>query len=183
MPISPKRKVANGILASLASQLSEYDSRLHRFLMRRLRKRDLAEDVAQQTYENVVRRFRASDPSEIDSMLAYIYTTAGRIAYDLIKKDAKEHGLRDEETSPDDLPSEADDIEQAVSNEQEMEARFQVIEAAMQSFSAAQREMLRLSALGCDIEEIAARLGYTPSTVERYLKLLRRACREAWQGD
>ena len=183
MPISPKRQVRSGILASLASQLSEYSPRLHRFLMKRLRNRDLAEDVAQQTYENVVRRFSARDPSEIDSMLAYIYKIAGRIAYDQIKKDAKERGLHDEETSPDTLPSEADDIEQAMSNEQEMEARVQAIEAAMQDFSAAQRTMLRLSMLGYDNEEIAARLGYTPGTVERYLKLLRRACRDAWQGD
>jgi RNA polymerase sigma factor (sigma-70 family) len=182
--ISPNPKDPETTGPALGSQLQAYGPELHRYLLRRVRDRARAEDLVQEAFERVLRRYESGDPGSIESLQAYLYTVAGHLAHELqrrTKRDCVRYGVETPDRSGDINPWK-DHTYESVSTDQEMNDRLNSVEETLRELSEPQRKMFELSVLGFKLNEIAAQLGYAPGTVNQYLKRARKIFRLAWMG-
>jgi len=87
---------SNPLRAMLASKAVEYSAELHRFLVRRMRRPQEVEDLAQEVY---VRLLKFGTDELIANPRGYILKTASNVAHEFLKKDrrSQEHVVVDSE--------------------------------------------------------------------------------------
>src|SRR5687767_2150942 len=83
-------------LAALA--FAEFRGGLYRFLLRKLKSADTAEDLAQEVY---LRLLRATDPSQVKYPQAYVYRVAFNVLYEYRLRERGEPMLFDSEALAD----------------------------------------------------------------------------------
>lgn len=143
-------------------QAAEYPPQLHKYLIRRLRNREDAQDLAQETY---LRFLQLPDPGVVRNPAAYLF----RIAFNLMsewrmRNDrsvvscdsdmlARRSNLAADEPGP---------IDQLLSQEH--------LEKVLEQIPATYRRVLLMSKCdGLSNDQIAQRLNLTPETITRYL--------------
>lgn len=155
--------------AKTLEMMKGYGRELHRYLLRRLRKPQDADDIAQDVYERLM---RTPDSLIIEKPLAYLYGTASHVLadhmFDVNKRAAIEGGrLRWNEDADDWMESAAcvlpDDIADRLNLQQQIEmamAKLPPTHAAV---------LLAHKRDGLSYEEVAEKLGLSIFTVEKYL--------------
>jgi len=144
------------------SPATEYPPQLHRYLVRRLRNRDDAQDLAQETY---LRFLQLPDPGVVRNPAAYLF----RIAFNLItewrlRNDRSvvscDSGLLDKQADP--ATDEPEPIERLLTHER--------LEKVLERIPGTYRRVLLMSKCdGLSNEQIAEALNIAPETVTRYL--------------
>jgi RNA polymerase sigma-70 factor (ECF subfamily) len=145
-----------------APEGAEYPPELHSYLMRRLRNREDAQDLAQETY---LRFLQLPDTGVVRNPAAYLF----RIAFNLLtewrhRKDRSVVNYDSDLLSkqPDPATSQPQPIEQLLSQEH--------LEKVLEQIPATYRRVLIMSKCeGLSNAQIAAALDVTPDTVMRYL--------------
>jgi RNA polymerase sigma factor (sigma-70 family) len=154
-------------LAKFASKAAEiYSAELHRFLARRMHRRDEIEDLVQEVY---IRLLKIDTGEFIRNSRAYILQTASRVAHDFLEKDrrAQEYVVVDSEIvdqvtdNPSDQPSCR--LAEQLSTQRQLNAAL----AKLSSIHAA--VLLMYYREGHSYEEIAQRVKVSVRQVERYL--------------
>lgn len=155
----------------LADLYTRYGYLVHRRCLQLLRNPADAEDALQETFLRL-KRLDAS-PSEAGSTLAWLYTVARRVAFDLLEKRrrapvAGAHDLLDLERRGEGEPADAD--------------RRALVGAALRDLDGDTRTIGVLHHLdGYTQEEVAARTGYSRRTVGKKLARFEERLREIWR--
>jgi RNA polymerase sigma factor (sigma-70 family) len=154
-------------LAKFASKAAEiYSAELHRFLARRMHRRDEIEDLVQEVY---IRLLKIDTGEFVRNPRAYILQTASHVAHDFVEKDrrAQEHVVVNSEVvdqvteNPSDHPSCR--LAEQLSTQKQLNtalAKLAPIHAAV---------LLMYYREGYTYEEIAERAKVSVRQVERYL--------------
>jgi RNA polymerase sigma factor (sigma-70 family) len=159
--------------ADLARLFAIEGPKLRRFL-RRFGRKVSPEDVAQDSFE----RLQASGPDTLDSPRAFLYRTARNLAINAWKREMSTPVLGadrmpDEPASPDLDPEEQLLLADAI-------ARLNEVLAALPSHK--RTALLLFKAEGRSYKEIAAHLGVSPRTVERYVADAMAHCHRELRG-
>jgi RNA polymerase sigma factor (sigma-70 family) len=159
-------------LAALAFE--QFRGGLYRYLLRRLRNAENAEDLSQEVY---LRLLRAVDLSQVKCPQAYVYRVAFHVLYEFKLREKSARVAFDSEVVAelaDRLPDEAVAPEEAYEDGAQERRLKEVIER----LPPMQRAVLRLAAQG-DLPhaDIAQRLGISVSTVRNHLYQAVRRCR------
>lgn len=142
-----------------------YQCELHRFLMRRMRRRDDVDDLKQEIY---IRLLRMNEEEVIREPLAFLYTVAANAVSDHSIAERKHHQLRVDDAAVADWaenPALAipDDIADRVSLDRQLRK-------ALAELPRLQAEALILHYQeGLYRDEIAKRLGLSPKSVAKYI--------------
>lgn len=146
-----------------ASSFRDYDKHLHRYLAHRLPRPQDAEDLAQEVY---LRLLRIDSDKCVDKPLAYIYGIASHLVADY-KSDTrhKRELLRDNE---DDVLEEGwetltDDLADRLNLQQQLERALAQLPRMQALVLVAHKHR------GLSYEEVAAELGLSVHTVEKYI--------------
>jgi len=157
--------------AQLADLYERYGALVHRRCLQLLRRPEDAEDALQETFLRLKRLDAA--PDEAGSTLAWLYTVARRVAFDLLERRgrtpvASEGELLALERNGAGEPSDAD--------------RRALVGAALRELDADTRTIGVLHHLdGYTQEEVAARTGYSRRTVGKKLQRFEERLREIWE--
>lgn len=154
--------------------LEHYAAELHRYLMRRLRDAQSAQDVAQEVY---LRLLRVSDAEQVRNYQAYLFSVASNVI-----REFKIRAHRDRVTYDSEMVEEMADTEAQPGNvgaSGEVDAKIQ-LESLLAQLPPLCRAVLVLHKQeGLSYPEVADRLGITLPTVHRNvfraLALLRKA--------
>jgi RNA polymerase sigma factor (sigma-70 family) len=153
--------------------------RFQRSLLKYLRgllvRREDAEDVAQETYERLVRA-GLLEQSEIH-VRAFMFRAATNLAYDRFRQRRSRGPHGDAELA--ELPDEAPPAERIVA----MEQAVALVERALLALPARCRQVFLLrTSHEWSYEEIAQRLGVSKRTVEREMQMALEACQRELKG-
>ena len=154
----------------LADLYKRYGYLVHRRCLQLLRNPADAEDALQETFLRL-KRLDAT-PAEAGSTLAWLYTVARRVAFDLMEKRrrapvAGEHDLLELERRGEGEPADAD--------------RRALVGAALRDLDGDTRTIGVLHHLdGYTQEEVAARTGFSRKTVGKKLARFEERLREIW---
>lgn len=157
--------------AQLADLYERYGYLVHRRCLQLLRRPEDAEDALQETFLRLKRLGAA--PDESGSTLAWLYTVARRVAFDLMERRgrtpvASQGELLALERSGAGEPSDAD--------------RRALVGAALRELDADTRTIGVLHHLdGYTQEEVAVRTGLSRKTVGRKLRRFEERLREIWE--
>jgi RNA polymerase sigma factor (sigma-70 family) len=157
--------------AQLADLYTRYGYLVHRRCVQLLRSQEDAEDALQETFLRVKRLGAA--PDEHGSTLAWLYTIARRVSFDLMEKRrrapvASEGELLELEQRGEGEPADAD--------------RRALVGAALRELDADTRTIGVLHHLdGYTQEEVAERTGYSRKTVGKKLQRFEERLRELWE--
>lgn len=151
----------------------QHRAALHRFLMRRLRHRETAQDVAQEVY---LRLLRVEDREVIRDPLAFLYRLAMNLIYELRLRRRRDPILFDSETTQDLselLPAgPAADLSEPLCAEAELTRVLTSLAPTVRAvFVLRKRD-------GMSDREIAAELGLSVHTVKKYLTQAVAQCRQ-----
>lgn len=158
--------------AQLADLYTRYGYLVHRRCLQLLQRTQDAEDGLQETFLRVKRLDAA--PSEGGSTLAWLYTIARRVCFDLM-----ERRRRDPVADEDQLAS----LERRGHGEAEDADRRALVGAALRQLDGTTRTIGVLHYLdGYTQEEVAARTGYSRRTIGKKLQLFEERVRALWSG-
>lgn len=146
-----------------ASSFRDYDKHLHRYLAHRLPRPQDAEDLAQEVY---LRLLRMDGEKCVEKPLAYIYGIASHLLADYRSDSRRQRELlRDEEDeSPEEgWESSADDLAERLNLQQQLERAFARLPRTLALVLLAHKHR------GLSYEEVAAELGLSVHTVEKYI--------------
>jgi RNA polymerase sigma-70 factor (ECF subfamily) len=144
-----------------ATSFRTYDKQLHRYLARRLTQRQDAEDLAQEVY---LRLLRVDAAKRVQKPVAYIFGIASHVVADF--KSGSRSGferLDDCEEEPDERASAPDDLADRLNLQQQLERAFARLPRTHAQVLIAHKHC------GLSYEEVAAELGLSIHTVEKYL--------------
>jgi RNA polymerase sigma-19 factor, ECF subfamily len=144
-----------------ASSFRSYDKQLHRYLARRLTKRQDAEDLAQEVY---LRLLRVDAAKRVQKPVAYIYGIASHVVADFRSESKQGHErLEEADDEPDDRASAPDDLADRLNLQQQLERAFARLPQTHALVLIAHKHR------GLSYEEVAAELGLSIHTVEKYV--------------
>jgi RNA polymerase sigma factor (sigma-70 family) len=157
--------------------IEEHHPGLYRFLIRRLRGMQDAEDLAQDVY---LRFLQVRHDDQVRQPQAYLYRIAANLVneFSLRRKsqrvtyDSRAVQLRTDH--PDDVWT--DEVSEELSREQELEVLGRVLAQLPKAYQAV---LLLRTRDGLSREQIAQRLGLSPQTVKKYLFRAVAHCRAA----
>jgi RNA polymerase sigma-70 factor (ECF subfamily) len=173
----PRVKHAPRAVSFAGRIYEQYHASLHRFLVRRLRSAQSAQDVAQETYLRLLRLDRGEF---IRKPQAYLYRIASNLVYELklreqnevvqFDSDAFEHAAETSESTV------ATDTSDQISVTQELEAALACLRPLHRAvFVLRKRD-------GLSYPEIAATLNISVHTVKKYLAQAVAQCRGVKSG-
>ena len=144
-----------------ATSFRIYDKQLHRYLARRLTQRQDAEDLAQEVY---LRLLRVDAAKRIQKPVAYIFGIASHVVADFKSESWQGHErLLDRDDDPDDRASSPDDLADRLNLQQQLERAFARLPRTHALVLIAHKHC------GLSYEEVAAELGLSIHTVEKYV--------------
>ena len=148
----------------LQSMFREHNTSLLRFLTAKLADPHEAEDIAQDTYHNML---RVEAPENLENARAYLFQTAANLALNRLRKQRRQNNCERR------LRLEAQlDTGTTASPERAVGARYE-LEAVQVAVNAlpdnCRRAFLLSRAQGKSYREISTELGVSVSTVEKYL--------------
>ncbi len=144
-----------------ASSFRTYDKQLHRYLARRLTQRQDAEDLAQEVY---LRLLRVDAAKRVEKPVAYIFGIASHVVADFKNGSRQSHErLEESGEDPDDRASAPDDLADRLNLQQQLERAFARLPRTHAMVLIAHKHC------GLSYEEVAAELGLSIHTVEKYL--------------
>lgn len=142
----------------------QYFRELHRYLMRRLRRKDEVNDLAQEVY---LRLLKVSDETAIEEPLAYLYGVASHVLADHMFANVQRNRIDWSEDADDWMDSPScvlpDDIADRLNLQQQIEralAQLPPTHAAV---------LLAHKRDGMSYDEVAQKLGLSVHTVEKYV--------------
>lgn len=146
-----------------AASFRDYDKQLHRYLVRRMPRPQDAEDLAQEVY---LRLLRIDGAKRVHKPLAYIYGIASHVVADY-KSDARHQRefVSDDEDESSEIAAEPriDDLIDRLNLQQQLER------ALTQLPTTHARVLLAHKHRGLSYQEVAAELGLSVHTVEKYV--------------
>jgi len=154
---------------------------LVRFLSRRMKNPEDAEDIAQNAF---IRIQRVANSGELDNLKAYLYQTASNLAIDQLRREKLHHNYVNNETSKhrsqdeSNSPSNADHC----TPERLLAAQRQLkeIRAALDSLPINCRQAFLLHRnKGLSYTQIAHEMSVSVSSVEKYILQSLKTCRKA----
>lgn len=144
-----------------ASSFRNYDKQLHRYLARRLTQRQDAEDLAQEVY---LRLLRIDATKRVQKPVAYIFGIASHVVADFRSESWQEHERQlDRDDESDDRASSPDDLADRLNLQQQLERAFARLPQTHAMVLIAHKHR------GLSYEEVAAELGLSIHTVEKYV--------------
>lgn len=146
-----------------AQSFRDYDRQLHRYLLRRMPRPEDAEDLAQEVY---LRLLRIDGTKRVHKPLAYIYGIASHVVADYKSDTRHEHAsLNDNENEASEGDSDAlvDDLVERLNLQQQLERAFTQLPRTHALVLLAHKHR------GLSYEEVAAELGLSVHTVEKYI--------------
>ena len=144
-----------------ASSFRDYDKHLHRYLAHRLPRPQDAEDLAQEVY---LRLLRMDAEKRVEKPLAYIYGIASNLVADYRSDSRRQRELlREEEENPEEGWESADDLAERLNLQQQLERAFARLPRTLALVLLAHKHR------GLSYEEVAAELGLSVHTVEKYI--------------
>jgi len=172
LPTAPPVRRGSGF-AALA--FDTFQERLHRFLLRRLRSRENAEDLAQEVY---LRLLRFSDGDLVKQPQAYLYQVAFNVLCEFKLQEKKQVVSFDSAAAAvvaDKLAADSAPPEEALDRQTD-ERR---LDAVLERLPPMQRAVFLLAIRhGLPHAEIARKLGISLHTVRKYLYRALHYCRE-----
>ncbi len=157
--------------AQLADLYTRYGYLVHRRCLQLMRRNEDAEDALQETFLRVKRL--GATPSEGGSTLAWLYTIARRVCFDLMEK-----RNRDPLASEDQLEV----LERRGHGEAADADRRALVGAALRQLDGTTRTIGVLHYLdGYTQEEVAERTGYSRRTIGKKLQVFEERIRELWR--
>jgi RNA polymerase sigma-70 factor (ECF subfamily) len=138
-----------------------YDKQLHRYLARRLTQRQDAEDLAQEVY---LRLLRVDATRQVQKPVAYIFGIASHVIADFKSESRSGHERWDDrEDDADGHASSPDDLAERLNLQQQLERAFARLPQTHAKVLIAHKHR------GLSYEEVAAELGLSIHTVEKYI--------------
>lgn len=144
-----------------ASSFRNYDKQLQRYLARRLMQRQDVEDLAQEVY---LRLLRVDAAKQVHTPVAYIFGIASHVIADFRSETRREtERLDDRDDISDDRASSPDELEERLNLQQQLERAFAQLPRTHAAVLIAHKHR------GLSYEEVAAELGLSLHTVEKYV--------------
>jgi len=149
----------------------EHSSALVRFLTRRMKSREDAEDIAQAAY---LKLYTLDDLDHLSNAKAFLFQVAANMSIDQIRREVLHKNYIDRETSkqPKDLSAMATSPSQTISLEREIEARetLLLVHSKLQGLPENARQAFILSRnKGWTYSQIAQQMVVSVSSVEKYI--------------
>lgn len=158
---------------SIAARACEYHAELQRFLMRRLRSTQNAQDLAQEAY---LRLLRVERGELVRQPRAYLYRIALNLVLEFKLRCSRDPITYDSDT----LQEVAEHVSDAPADESEREADAQQIELILAQLPPLYRAIFVLRKRdGLSYQEIAQQLDISAHTVKKYLARAVAQCRDA----
>lgn len=156
----------------------EHSSALVRFLTRRMKSREDAEDIAQAAY---LRLYTLDDLNQLSNAKAFLFQVAANMSIDQLRREVLHKNYLDKEISKvsKDLSAMTPEV---ISLEREIEAKeaLYLIHSRLEDLPQNAREAFILSRnKGWTYNQIATQLGVSVSSVEKYILLALKELREA----
>lgn len=146
-----------------AASFRNYDKQLHRYLVRRMQRPEDAEDLAQEVY---LRLLRIDGAKRVHKPLAYIYGIASHVVADY-KSDARRErefvSDDDDETAEVGTEPPVDDLIDRLNLQQQLERALTQLPTTQALVLLAHKHR------GLSYQEVAAELGLSIHTVEKYV--------------
>lgn len=154
---------------------------LVRFLSRKLKNPEDAEDIAQNAF---IRIQRVANSGELDNLKAYLYQTASNLAIDQLRREKLHHNYINAETHKHLAQEEnaGPSMSDHCTPERLLNARRQLqeIRTALDSLPVKCRQAFLLHRnRGLSYSEIAQEMGVSVSSVEKYILQSLKICRKA----
>jgi RNA polymerase sigma factor (sigma-70 family) len=154
-----------------------YSGELTKFLTQKLRSREVAADLVQETY---VRVLRLGSSTIIEQPRAFLYRIASNLAVDYLRRSSRQADLITDAESAPDVPSAAPGIDRRIEDRQTL-ARLE--EALGELSPKCRRALLGNRLDGLSHVEIAQELGVSESMVAKYIAQALRHCRDRLRQD
>lgn len=159
---------------------TEHGEPLVRFLTKRLKSRQDAEDIAQHAYERIQ---KLNDDSQLDNPKAFLFQVAANLAIDQLRREKLHHNYVQSETGRQ-LDVDGTTATQIDQHSPERllvaEEELQVIYDAIASLPVKCRQAFLLHrARGLSYNEIADEMRISVSSVEKYILQALKHCRKA----
>lgn len=162
--------------SNTASLIDELGTPLVRYLTKKLKNNEDANDLAQEAF---LRMHRFQQSSQLDNARAFLFRTANNLVIDQIRRDKVHDKYLNSEMPPESSDGGEDKFapsaERTVSAEQELDKIYQIVDKMPTKVS---RAFLLHRGKDMSYSEIAAEMGVSNSMVEKYiseaLKLLRK---------
>jgi RNA polymerase sigma-70 factor (ECF subfamily) len=140
----------------------DYDKQLHRYLIRRMPRPQDAEDLAQEVY---LRLLRIDSAKRVHKPLAYIYGIASHVVADYRSdtRHEREFVSDDAEETPEGAEPPVDDLIDRLNLQQQLERALTQLPATQAQVLLAHKHR------GLSYQEVAAELGLSIHTVEKYV--------------
>ena len=156
----------------------EHSSALVRFLTRRMKSREDAEDIAQAAY---LRLYTLDDLNQLSNAKAFLFQVAANMSIDQLRREVLHKNYLDKEISKvsKDLSAMTPEV---ISLEREIEAKeaLHLIHSRLEDLPRNARQAFILSRnKGWTYNQIATQLGVSVSSVEKYILLALKELREA----
>ena len=176
-PIQPADTAGRAGFAAFA--YAQFRAGLHRYLLRRLRSADRAQDLAQEVY---LRLLRFADRELVQCPEAYVYRVAFNVICEFRLSEQRQRVAFDSDEMAR-LAEQLAQEEEPIEDLWEHEARQQWLDAALAELPSMQRAVFVL-AIRHDLPhgEIATRLGLSLHTVRKYLYRTLHHCRQKMAG-
>ena len=160
--------------------VKEHSSALVRFLTRRMKSREDAEDIAQAAY---LRLYTLDDLNRLSNAKAFLFQVAANMSIDQLRREVLHKNYLDKEISkvPKDLSAMATMTPEAISLEREIEAKetLHLIHSRLEDLPQNARQAFVLSRnKGWTYNQIATQLGVSVSSVEKYILSVLKELRE-----
>ena len=159
--------------------IKQHGPTLVNFLSKRLKSREDAEDIAQNTF---MRLYTMDDPERVDNPRAFLFQVAANMSVDQLRRQARMNTYLDKEHAKADSepPSSPDSPDQLLEAQQKSADIYRVIEA----MPANVRQAFMLSRTrNLPYGEIAKLMGVSVSSVEKYILEALKQCRHALLTD
>ena len=151
--------------------IQQHRATLVRFLARRMKSREDAEDIAQATF---MRLYTLDDPGELSNAKAFLFQVAANLSIDQLRRKTLHQNYLDREgvKIPGDGSAGLSNFFEHIPLEREMEAKdtLHFIYQSLGSLSQNPRQAFILNrAKGMTYGEIAEQMGVSVSSVEKYI--------------
>lgn len=155
---------------------------LVRFLSRKVRSREDAEDIAQNAF---IRIQRLAESGELENPKAYLYQTAANLAIDQLRREKLHHGYLQSEITKQ-MASGDEALVNYCTPERLLGAKTQLnaIESALSQLPLKCRQAFLLHRTkGYSYSDIAREMGVSVSSVEKYILQALKHCRKALEDS
>lgn len=159
--------------------IKQHGPTLVNFLSKRLKSREDAEDIAQNTF---LRLYTMDNPDGVDNPRAFLFQVAANMSIDQLRRQSRMNNYLDREhcKASSESPQSSDSPEQLLEAQQKSADIYQVIE----SMPANVRQAFLLSRTrNMPYGEIAKLMNVSVSSVEKYMLQALKQCRKALLTD